>query len=245
MRLNLLLRLVLFLFAPRNITLVINEDWSIKISGINWMKLTASNCKMYRPDGRYFFVEFTTVLGHVAPFLFETADRNGVAGNIATTIKQSEEGDIEILSEKTATIDPKGSKVEETRATRSSISNADGSPIPSGTKGYSMIHLGPGETNNQRITGRVDTHGILKENDFEAPTGKFFVPLEDYLPTTDLPGQGVLLRYIFTQAAYTKDDLRHNILVKYIFGLCGENNILRYMIKRYGKENIRKLLINT
>lgn len=231
MRLNWIFRVILSLFAPKNLTLAIDNNWSINITNINWMKLNASNCCIYRPDGQYFTIKFTDAFGYLFPAVFEVANKNGVAGNIATTVRQSEKNGIEVLAEETKAISPDGKKVIEIRATRSSISNADGSPIPSGTKGYSIIHLSPGETNNMRISGRVDCHGILKNQDFVPSDKKFFIPLEDYLQSTDLPGQGVLLKYFLTQAAQTakNDAPKHGVLLNYLVGL-------------YGKENIQKLL---
>lgn len=232
MRLNWIFRVILYLCAPKNLTLAIDSNWSVNITNINWIKLSASNCYIYRPDGQYFAIKFTDALGYLFPAVFEVTNKNGVAGNIATTVRQSDENGIEILAEETKAISPDGKKVVEIRATRSSISNADGSPIPSGTKGYSIIHLSTGETNNMRISGRVDCHGILKGKDFTPPDKKFFISLEEYLQSTDLPGQGVLLKYLVTQAAQTakNDAPKHGIL-------------LNYLVELYGKENIQKLLV--
>ena len=178
----------------------IDKFWRLRLIGVDFEEATIDDLTIDREDGKFFTIRLTRALGYIYPMVFETLNKNGIAGNICLLVRRDNWGNRYVVVEEKTYIDVNGEKKVCVRAFRSSISSPEGSPIPRGTRKDNIYHLHPVELNNMRIAGPVETYVVTQP--FNAPleaANHRLMLFEDYAAIDDSPGQAVLCQYLLAK----------------------------------------------
>lgn len=185
--------------SKRDLVLAIDQQWRIKLTGVDEENGTVEDVVIDREDGKFFKMILTRILGYIFPMFFETLNKNEKAGTICLLVREDINGNQFVVVENKNYVNYRGEKASCVRATRSSISSPDGSPIPTGSKKDNVYHLHPIEINNMRLAGPVETYVVIQPYEAPLELGQKLLSFKDFSKTDDGPGQAVLGQYLLAK----------------------------------------------